>query len=208
MSKTTPEEAKAIADKHGVCLHPFQVHRFERLAALIDEVRAEKALEHVSLFGELQNALEEIERLRGVDAEPVEHQFQDREGHWCPFADDEHYKNTVKDGSWPIRALYTHPAPSQPAAPVELPVVAIISCYAIPTSDGQYADEILIQRTRQIEGPPLWSVRLNGDCLNKSGEWEREPMPSSRDDEFLERCRFSTAQEAINAAIAAGRKAS
>lgn len=97
MSKTTPEEAIAWAKKHDLRLNGYGCH--EKLAALIDE-------------------------LRGVDAEPVAYQYQDREGLWYPFVNDAHYKNTLKDGSWPIRALYTHPAPSQPAAPVELPVVA------------------------------------------------------------------------------------
>jgi hypothetical protein len=46
-------------------------------------------------------------------------------------------------------------------------------------------------------------VRLNGNVLNKAGDWEWEPMPSSRDDEFLSRCRFETAEQAIAAARAA-----
>lgn len=79
---------------------------------------------------------------------------------------------------------------------------AVISWYAIPTSGKRYADEILIQSSRQIEGPTLWAVRLNGNCLNKSGDWEWEPMPSSRDDEFLARCRFDSPEAAIDAAIA------
>ena len=29
---------------------------------------------------------------------------------WCPFIDDQHYRSTVKDSSWPIRALYAAPA--------------------------------------------------------------------------------------------------
>ena len=233
MSKTTPEEAKSLAQKYCLVLYGWD---FERLAALIDEVRE-------------------------VDAEPVGYRWKWDDGildasH--PLAGwqignvlpDIHPAN--KDHIT-VEAVYTHPAPSQPvqdersewlqesayragaaagfnlgvsedheglerlksahaypkpAAPVELPVMAVISSYAIPVSDKRYADEILIQRSRQIEGPPLWAVRLNGDCLNKSGEWEWEPMPSSRDDEFLDRCRFPTAQEAIQAAIAAGRKAS
>jgi hypothetical protein len=28
--------------------------------------------------------------------------------------------------------------------------------------------------------------------LNKLGEWEFEPLPSSRDDDFLSRCRYAT----------------
>jgi len=31
-----------------------------------------------------------------------------------------------------------------------------------------------------------------GSCLNTSGEWEHEPLPSSRDDAFYERCRFKS----------------
>ncbi|MES1979596.1 MAG: Lar family restriction alleviation protein [Pseudomonadota bacterium] len=78
---------------------------------------------------------------------------------------------------------------------------AQISAYSIPVSSKRFDNEITVQRARQIEGPPLWAVRLNGECLNKSGEWEWEPMPSSRDDEFLARCRFATHTEAIDAAI-------
>lgn len=36
-----------------------------------------------------------------------------------------------------------------------------------------------------------WAIRQNGRCLNKDGEWEYEPMPSSRDEDFFARCRFS-----------------
>ena len=78
---------------------------------------------------------------------------------------------------------------------------AQISAYSIPISGKRFDNEITVQQSRQIEGPPLWAVRLNGECLNKSGEWEWEPMPSSRDDEFLARCRFATHTEAIRAAI-------
>jgi len=75
----------------------------------------------------------------------------------------------------------------------------IVDAYAFPSAT-QFGDEIKVQRTRQIEGPALWKVvDGKGNCLNKSGEWEWEPMPSSRDDEFLSRCRFPTAAAAIDA---------
>ncbi|MDF3019349.1 MAG: hypothetical protein K0Q92_652 [Steroidobacteraceae bacterium] len=45
-------------------------------------------------------------------AEPVAYQYQDREGKWYPFMDERHYENTVAEGSWPIRALYTEPVAS------------------------------------------------------------------------------------------------
>lgn len=42
-------------------------------------------------------------------------------------------------------------------------------------------------------------VRRAGDCLSKTGEWEYEPLPSSRDEEFIARCRFETFGEAAMA---------
>lgn len=59
--------------------------------------------------------------------------------------------------------------------------------------------EVRVERARQMQGPALWAVRCFGDCLNKSGGWEFEPMPSSRDDEFLARCRFASMPEAMQA---------
>lgn len=52
-------------------------------------------------------------------AQPVTYQFQDRDGVWRPFMNEQHYKNTVADGTWPIRALYTSPQPpaEQPFQP-------------------------------------------------------------------------------------------
>lgn len=40
----------------------------------------------------------------------------------------------------------------------------------------------------------MWKVLSGGWVLNSSGEWEYEPMPSSRDDEFLTRTRFSISE--------------
>ena len=36
-----------------------------------------------------------------------------------------------------------------------------------------------------------WAVVDGPFVLTKDGDWEYEPNPSSRDDEFYERCRFS-----------------
>lgn len=38
--------------------------------------------------------------------------------------------------------------------------------------------------------------RIDGCCLNKDGAWEEEPFPSSRDEGFLERCRWDCFQDA------------
>jgi hypothetical protein len=74
-----------------------------------------------------------------------------------------------------------------------------IDAYYMPTTKP-YGDEVKVQRSRQLDGSEKWAVRKLGECLNKQGEWEWEPMPSSRDDEFIARCRFDSAQEAIDAA--------
>jgi hypothetical protein len=37
------------------------------------------------------------------------------------------------------------------------------------------------------------------ECLNSEGEWEWQPMPSNRTDEFFERCRFKSFEEAVKA---------
>ncbi len=74
----------------------------------------------------------------------------------------------------------------------------VISGYRI----GAGLIPITVQRSQQIDGPDKWAVRRGGDCLNKAGAWEWEPMPSSRDDEFLAHCRFDSHIEAIAAAMA------
>ena len=56
---------------------------------------------------------------------------------------------------------------------------------------------ITLDRVPSREGD-RWAIRsLYGDCLNKSGEWEDEPSPSNRDNEFFARCRWITAEEAL-----------
>ncbi len=39
--------------------------------------------------------------------ELVGYQFQGRDGAWNSFMDQRHYQNTLDDGTWPIRAIYT-----------------------------------------------------------------------------------------------------
>ncbi len=60
--------------------------------------------------------------------------------------------------------------------------------------------DIRIEKVVQKAGPSKWAVRRTGDVLNKTGGWEWEPSPSSRDETFLERCRFDSAEDAIHAA--------
>jgi hypothetical protein len=78
----------------------------------------------------------------------------------------------------------------------------VVSQYLIPVGDPRDGSDISICLARQRDGRALWAVRQRGDCLSKSGEWEYEPSPSGRDDEFLSRCRFDSLDSAIAAAQA------
>nr|WP_279153333.1 Lar family restriction alleviation protein [Pseudomonas mosselii] len=45
--------------------------------------------------------------------EPAAYQFQGRDGKWYGFTNERHYQNTLADGTWPIRPLYTHADPGE-----------------------------------------------------------------------------------------------
>ena len=45
-----------------------------------------------------------------AEPEPAARQFQGRDGVWRNFVDERHLQNTVEDGSWPLRNLYTQEA--------------------------------------------------------------------------------------------------
>src|SRR6185503_10161215 len=65
-------------------------------------------------------------------------------------------------------------------------------------SEFELDSNITVCRRRQRGGSIMWAVRRAGFCLAKDGEWEWEPLPSSRDEEFLSRCRFFSYEEAIS----------
>ena len=44
-----------------------------------------------------------------------------------------------------------------------------------------------------------WAVRWGSSCLSRRGQWELEPLPSSRDDKFYARCRFDSLPKALAA---------
>lgn len=69
----------------------------------------------------------------------------------------------------------------------------------IPSKYRLPAVEVEFHERLQLDGTSLWSVNHHGNVLNKEGEWEYEPQPSSRDAAFLNRCRFASVEEAVNA---------
>ena len=60
-----------------------------------------------------------------------------------------------------------------------------------------------IESREQRDGSILWAVTYFGDVLNRGGEWEWEPLPSSRDDDFIARTRFCSIEDAAAALSAA-----
>ena len=54
-----------------------------------------------------------------------------------------------------------------------------------------------IQVVRRSVDPEAWAIVGDGSCLAHDGEWEWESLPSSRTEDFFERCRWPTAIEAI-----------
>ena len=43
----------------------------------------------------------------------------------------------------------------------------------------------------QILDRPSWVIIHGSNVMNKDGDWEWEPGPSSRDDDFFDRCRYT-----------------
>lgn len=56
---------------------------------------------------------------------------------------------------------------------------------------------IFIDAVRSTDDSVKYAVRQAGSVLSKQGIWYREPLPSSRSDEFLQACRFDTFENAV-----------
>jgi hypothetical protein len=56
--------------------------------------------------------------------------------------------------------------------------------------------EVRIVEMAQIDGTIKFAVKEGPWAANKSGEWEWEPLPSSRDDAYFERCRWDQFDDA------------
>ncbi len=57
--------------------------------------------------------------------------------------------------------------------------------------------EVRLELVKQRDGSELWAIREKGCCLNKQGEWEIEPIPSSRKSAFYKRCRWESPEAAL-----------
>ena len=60
------------------------------------------------------------------------------------------------------------------------------------------AIDVRLESSKQRDGTDLWAIRERGYCLNKNGEWEYEPLPSSRTKAFIKFCRWESADAALS----------
>ena len=56
--------------------------------------------------------------------------------------------------------------------------------------------DVFINKMAQMDGSIKWSVKTGPCVLTKEGCLEYEPIPSSRTEEYLERARFDSKDEA------------
>ena len=70
------------------------------------------------------------------------------------------------------------------------PVATQYTISPVPLDDDEqrYADHFNV--TVEWRGERLWAVVNGGYTLTAAGNWEYEPRPSSREDDYLTRCRF------------------
>ena len=70
----------------------------------------------------------------------------------------------------------------------------IINKYRLVESGHELPIEIVERRNK--DGSRNWAITQGGNVLMKNGEWEFEPSPSNRTDEFLKNARYATVDEA------------
>ncbi len=58
-------------------------------------------------------------------------------------------------------------------------------------------ERISIARRTYPDDQESWAVVRGDSVLNHELEWEYEPMPSSRDEAFFNRCRYHSKEEAM-----------
>ena len=81
---------------------------------------------------------------------------------------------------------------------------AEIERLAMPVAAFEAGEDVKIVACGQRDGSTLWAVRhQDGSVLAKDGQWWPEPLPSSRDADFLVRFRFATPNEARDAYLRA-----
>jgi hypothetical protein len=74
-------------------------------------------------------------------------------------------------------------------------------------SYGRVSGGVEIREMQRPDGPPRYAIyRSFGRALSHSGKWDYEPIPSSRDDEYLVTHRWETLDRAREAATLAAQE--
>ena len=69
----------------------------------------------------------------------------------------------------------------------------------LPVLAYDAGDGVRIEAAKQRDGGVLWAIReASSTVLASDGLWEFEPQPSSRDADFLARCRYASPREALD----------
>lgn len=114
---------------------------------------------------------------------------------WKKWRTEAHTHNALEDARGNAGAL--RKILNLPVMP-KLPHARVASYVLGEGADG--FNRVTLEEALQRNGSILWAVRKQGgSCLNKQGEWEFEPMPSSRDAAFFHRCRWESPEKAYRA---------
>ena len=77
--------------------------------------------------------------------------------------------------------------------------------YEIKSPSSPTAGDAVYVEARDALVGRRWAIICRGYCLNKMGDWEFEPIPSSRSLSFFDRCRWEDFEDAVLAAEKADR---
>ncbi len=69
--------------------------------------------------------------------------------------------------------------------------VLVADRYRFEPNGNPLHDRLVRDLRIEWRGETGWTVSYNGTVLNRFGQMEYEPLPSSRTDEFIERTRYS-----------------
>jgi hypothetical protein len=93
------------------------------------------------------------------------------------------------------------PRPVTPGNARENGAEVVVSAYTVSRIPDDNPNRATWSLQVEATGHGRWAVRWLGRCLARDLTWEYEPTSSSRNDNFLERCRWDNAEDAIEAAL-------
>lgn len=113
---------------------------------------------------------------------------------WKKMRTEAHTHNALDDARGNAGALRKILSMTRPSPLDRLRATRYVLAENAP---GSGMGPIVLEAVEQRDGTSKWAIRQGGNCLGRQGEWEYEPSPSSRDEEFFQRCRFGSAEAAV-----------